>query len=37
MMLPGYSLMAAASATLMAFPELVDATTRTILAPGAMA
>src|SRR5260370_40918712 len=37
MMLPGYSLMALASAELMALPELVEATTSTMFAPGAMA
>src|SRR5262245_21076334 len=37
MMLPGYCLMAAASAKLIAFPELVGATTSTMFAPGAMA
>src|SRR5258708_23292599 len=37
MMLPGYFAIAAASATLIAFPELVAATTRTMFAPGAMA
>src|SRR5260370_15981207 len=37
MMLPGYFAMAAVSATLIAFPELVEATTRTMFAPGAMA
>src|SRR6266849_10073190 len=37
MTLPGYFLMAKASAELMALPELVEATTNTIFAPGAMA
>src|SRR6266852_780102 len=37
MTLPGYFLMAKASAELMALPELVEATTSTIFAPGAMA
>src|SRR5467141_718123 len=36
-MAPGYAAIAAVSALLMAFPEEVAATSRTMLAPGAMA